>query len=88
MPNNVSGKFLFVCIILLPSLVDAMGLRSFVALPVEKGGGVVRLTSEYNDDSEVNQLRVNMTYGWIIDKHFYWVCPIDYHQVVAIALVM
>ncbi len=63
MTNNVSGKLLFVCIIFLPSLVDAMGLRSFVALPVEKGGGVVRLTSEYNDDSEVNQLRTNMAYG-------------------------
>jgi hypothetical protein len=39
----------------------AMGLRSFVALPVDKGGTVVRAQYQYNSDTEV--LVANAAYG-------------------------
>jgi len=41
----------------------AMGLRSFVALPLEKGGIVLRLFDEHNLDSDVNVLTTNLAYG-------------------------
>ena len=41
----------------------AMGLRSFVALPLEKGGIVLRLFDEYNFDRDVNVLTTNLAYG-------------------------
>ena len=41
----------------------AMGLRSFVALPLEKGGTVVRLFDEYNADRDVNVLTTNLAFG-------------------------
>jgi len=41
----------------------AMGLRSFVALPLEKGGTVLRLFGAYNFDSDVNVLTTNLAYG-------------------------
>ncbi len=40
-----------------------MGLRSFVALPLEKGGTVLRLFGEYNFDRDVNILSTNLAYG-------------------------
>ena len=40
-----------------------MGLRSFVALPVEKDGVVLRFLSEHNDESDVTQLSTNIAYG-------------------------
>jgi len=41
----------------------AMGLRSFVALPLEKGGIVLRLFDEHNLDRDVNVLTTNLAYG-------------------------
>lgn len=41
----------------------AMGLRSFVALPLEKGGTVLRFFDEYNLDRDVNILSTNLAYG-------------------------
>ena len=40
-----------------------MGLRSFVALPVEKGGQVLRLQMERNDDRDVNTAFASLAYG-------------------------
>ena len=40
-----------------------MGLRSFVALPVEKGGTVVRATVEHNTDTDTTLAGVNVAYG-------------------------
>jgi hypothetical protein len=40
-----------------------MGLRSFVALPVEKGGTVVRATVEHNTDADTTHAGVNVGYG-------------------------
>ena len=46
-----------------PPIIFAMGLRSFVALPVEKGGSVLRATAEHNADTEANQLTLSTAYG-------------------------
>lgn len=40
-----------------------MGLRSFVALPVDKGGTVLRFQGERNTDSDVNRLIASAAYG-------------------------
>jgi hypothetical protein len=40
-----------------------MGLRSFVALPVEKGGSVLRGTVEHNEDTNSNKLAISAAYG-------------------------
>ena len=42
---------------------SAMGLRSFVALPLEKGGIVLRLFDEHNASQDVNVLTTNLAYG-------------------------
>lgn len=42
----------------------SMGLRSFVALPVEKDGSVIRLALEHSTDSDINILRSSMAYGF------------------------
>ena len=49
--------------ILLQSPVQAMGLRSFVALPVEKGGQVLRASVEHNDDTDTTYSALNLAYG-------------------------
>jgi hypothetical protein len=41
----------------------AMGLRSFVALPVEKEGSVVRLAFEHAEDSGTDILTTSVAYG-------------------------
>lgn len=41
----------------------SMGLRSFVALPVEKGGAVVRFAVEHSKDSDTDKLSTSMAYG-------------------------
>jgi hypothetical protein len=43
--------------------VYGMGLRSFVALPVEKMGGVMRLSVEHNQDNDTNTLLTSAAYG-------------------------
>jgi len=40
-----------------------MGLRSFVALPVDKGGTVLRLQGVRNDDRDVNRMITSVAYG-------------------------
>ena len=47
----------------LPTLAPAMGLRSFVALPIEKGGSVVRLQVERNNDTDVDTAITNVAWG-------------------------
>lgn len=41
----------------------AMGLRSFVALPVEKEGAVIRLALEQTKDSDTDTLTTSVAYG-------------------------
>ena len=40
-----------------------MGLRSFVALPIEKGGQVLRLQMERNSDRGVDRTIASLAYG-------------------------
>lgn len=44
-------------------LANAMGLRSFVALPVDKGGTILRTQFERNMDANTDKLVVNLAYG-------------------------
>ncbi len=50
-------------LLLLPHFGVAMGLRSFVALPIEDGGHVVRLITESNTDQSTDYLKANYAYG-------------------------
>ena len=75
MLNNASCRLFFICIILLPTFAQAMGLRSFVALPVEKGGTVLRFLSEHNDETDVTQLTANAAYGMDHRKTFLFSAP-------------
>jgi hypothetical protein len=45
-----------------------MGLRSLVALPVEKGGAVIRLTFERANDAATETLITNATYGFTANQ--------------------
>jgi hypothetical protein len=62
--NNV---FPNICVLLfflvITNTVFSMGLRSFVALPVEKEGAVIRLAFEHAKDSDSNNLITSMAYG-------------------------
>lgn len=55
--------FISTIFLLFPHLVWAMGLRSFVALPIEKGGHVVRIIAERNKDQSTDYLKTNYAYG-------------------------
>lgn len=48
---------------LVQGAVHAMGLRSFVALPVEQGGKVARFLVEHNADDDTDTLFLNGAYG-------------------------
>jgi hypothetical protein len=52
-----------VAILLFPLGAAAMGLRSFVAVPVDKGGAVVRLQLERNDDARTSVAIANLAWG-------------------------
>ncbi len=55
--------FIALLLVLVTSAGWSMGLRSFVALPVDKGGTVLRFQAERNDDSDVNRLIASVAYG-------------------------
>jgi hypothetical protein len=55
--------WLFVFLLLSIQSLLAMGLRSFVALPVEKDGTVVRLTVEHKEKQSTDFLTTNLAYG-------------------------
>jgi hypothetical protein len=46
----------------------SMGLRSLVALPVEKGGAVIRLTFERANDADTETLITNAAYGFTANQ--------------------
>lgn len=50
-------------LLLAPGLSNAMALRSFVAMPLEKNGMLVRMIAEENIDSDVTVLMTNFAYG-------------------------
>ncbi len=47
-----------------PMATRAMGLRSFVALPVDKGGVVARLQWLHDEESDRNDGVLDLAYGW------------------------
>jgi len=54
----------FICVA--PGIIgnaNSMGLRSFVALPVEKGGAVVRFSLEHAEDADTDTLSTSAAYG-------------------------
>lgn len=58
-PALVSLIFL----LLVPAGVQAIGIRSFVALPVNKGGAVARTLGEHQAQRDINSLTGNVAYG-------------------------
>lgn len=58
----VSISILFLCFGVVNSAYS-MGLRSFVALPVEKEGVVIKLAFEHAKDSDTDILTTSMAYG-------------------------
>lgn len=59
-----TNKFLKLIIIFLCSTsLYAMGLRSFVALPVEEGGSVLRFQNIYENDANVDLFVTSLAYG-------------------------
>jgi len=60
--KNWPGLFLLTASLCVPT-VQAMGLRSFVALPVDKGGKVVRLQYQRNTSTNTDVLTGNAAYG-------------------------
>jgi len=58
------SKIFAIFILLVYTLdVNAMGIRSFVALPLEKGGTVLRLLAVRNTDKNIDVLSTNVAYG-------------------------
>ena len=60
-PTVVAG--LVAVTTLMPVSVGAMGLRSFVALPVEQGGAVLRFQALRNEDADVTTAVANLAWG-------------------------
>lgn len=60
--NTANTCVIFLCLGI-SNTVSGMGLRSFVALPVEKGGAVARLTLEHAKKSDTNNLLTSIAYG-------------------------
>ena len=46
-----------------PATAAAMGIRAFVALPLDAGGTVLRLFGERNTDQDLDVLTTNLAYG-------------------------
>ncbi len=67
MPRPIKRAAILAAIAVLISLAGldarAMGLRSLVALPVDKGGSVLRLTLESADEAATDVLIANLAYG-------------------------
>lgn len=62
-PRKRALSLLTLGVLIAPTLVHAMGLRSFVALPLEKDGVVLRLFAERNTDQDVDTLTTELAYG-------------------------
>lgn len=62
-PRKPAVPLLALGVLIAPTLVNAMGLRSFVALPLEEGGTVLRLFAERNTDTDVDMLTTELAYG-------------------------
>lgn len=61
--NNVLAVLSLSSLLSVVAPVHGMGLRSFVALPVEKEGAVVRFAYEHSHDVDTDVLSANVAYG-------------------------
>jgi len=61
--NNVLAVLGLSSLLSVVAPVHGMGLRSFVALPVEKDGAVVRFAYEHSHDVDTDVLSANVAYG-------------------------
>lgn len=68
MKNNLFSTLVLVLICSHQYSVQAMGLRSFVALPVDKGGSVVRFQLESSQDQDTDHVILNGAYGLSADQ--------------------
>jgi hypothetical protein len=64
MQIRIQQGFVFLLISLFYSSVQSMGLRSFVALPLDKGGKVVRAQYQRNSNTDTDVLVTNIAYGF------------------------
>ncbi len=60
--KNISFSIYLILLIVSTNLYS-MGLRSFVALPIEKNGTIVRLTYAHTKYANTNTLNANVAYG-------------------------
>ena len=63
MRNRTKQCVVFLLTCLLVNSVQSMGLRSFVALPVDKGGKIVRAQYQRNTDADTDFMIANVAYG-------------------------
>lgn len=56
-------RCLIAALLIWSGTASAMGLRSFVALPLEEGGIVLRAIAERNTDRDIDLLTTNLAYG-------------------------
>ena len=64
MKNQIKKVYFIISFMLIMTFnAYSMGLRSFVALPIEKGGTVVRFSHEHAKDSNTNNLITSVAYG-------------------------
>ncbi len=63
MNSRVSRFLVLIVLSVIPLVVQAMGLRSFVALPVNQGGAVFRLQYLANTDTDLGIAFVNAALG-------------------------
>ena len=61
--NTKRRIILFSLLLVLSGSASSMGLRSFVALPVETGGTVMRLSFEHQKNANIDTLAVSAAYG-------------------------
>ena len=55
--------------------VSAMGIRSFVALPLEKGGTVLRFLGVRNTDKDIDTISTNVAYGFSGNQTLFFALP-------------
>ena len=58
-----SARLQALLLLMMTMNAGAMGIRSFVALPLEAGGTVLRLFGERNLDKDLDSLTTNLAYG-------------------------
>ncbi len=69
------NKYLALPLVFSLSQTYAMGLRSFVALPINTGGGVVRFLNDYNFDANTDVFISALAYGISPKQSLFFALP-------------